>query len=116
MGQQRIAVETREERQQRVAEEKAAYEQRQQRRADAALRAKAKNTEAFSETSSVRSFVSSVPPSTASTASTTPAVPKRVAVLPDKCGFCGTKRVEQTKSKARVNSCKDRCHSCWRAF
>jgi len=136
--------ETYEERQHRRAEEKVAYELRQQRRADAARRhaewlsahpcwrcgqvghtrescpvkslSEPRDNDPCSDISSVRSLASSTPESTASTASTVAALPKRGSALPDKCGFCGAKRLEQTKHKAHVNSSKERCHSCWRAF
>ena len=129
--------------QQRRTEEKAAYEERQQRRAEAARRhaawladhpcwrcgqcghtrdscplgstPAAKDKDACSDISSVRSLASSMP-STATTAATAAALPQRVSDLPDTCKFCGTKRLEHTKRKAHSNLCRDRCHSCWRAF
>jgi len=138
--------ETNEQRQQRLAEEKVAYELRQQRRADAARRhaewlaahpcwlcgqvghtrdscpgkivSEPRDNDAGSDISSVQSLTSSTLASTASTAASTvpAAMPKRGSALPEKCGFCGAKRIEQTKHKAHVNLSKERCHSCWRAF
>merc|ERR1712039_7674 len=134
LAEEKAAREDQEERQQRRAEEKAAYEERQQRRGEAAERRTAwlaahscwlcgkightraecpvgsayvaKDADACSDISSSRSLASSAP-SNATTAATAAALPKRVLDLPDKCAFCGTKRLQQTKCKPQVNLCKD---------
>merc|ERR1711948_231478 len=82
---------------------KAAFDERQQRRADRAEAAKSWTATRDTDICSI----ASTDCSTASTAST-------VADLPP-CSFCGAKRVEP-KQKRFANKCANRCQSCWREF
>merc|ERR1712061_573123 len=87
----------------RRAADKAAFEERQQRRAERAEAAKSWTATRDTDTCSI----ASTDCSTASTSST-------VADLPP-CSFCGAKRVEP-RQKRFANKCANRCQSCWREF
>merc|ERR1712151_572417 len=92
-----------EEREQRRAAGKAAFEERQQRRAERAEAAKSWTATRDTDTCSI----ASTDCSTALTASTV------ADLLP--CSFCGAKRVEP-RQKRFANKCANRCQSCWREF
>merc|ERR1712187_545287 len=112
-----------EEREKRRAEQKAAFEEREKRRAERAARrdnpdARAAEKVAFEERETRRAEraaqidnldARSDRSSTASTAAT------RVDVAPRTCTFCGTPRTE-VKSKPGKKVCSDRCTTCFRKF